>query len=324
MSLTESGQFPSVIADTSRATGYSEEMVLDDYWLIRGLYGVARNLDADGLIRRGPTSTDIRRAIRQDATLPKPVVGRWGFAGGTSLTAAWQLVERFSSDLYYCLYLGDTPVSPKALTKAHQRVATWVTDEVEGTRSSVGRNIRVSQISTVDGRRFKLDGVTQQTDPHGSPTKRLTVRSIVARYRPDLQQQHQELGGFSLPVVVVPVTTVNKLDALHRRAVVGRLVELTLRVRDVYDLAAIANSEHADETRERIPELAARMVVPRRQHEPRPEEGYGSTELYRRGSPAYEALRTAYSGQLPAVLPAGAELPDFGDSMKAIRDLDSS
>ncbi len=326
--LTESGNFDPVLIEVASSSGYERELVNDDYWLIRGLYGIARELAGDDQIRLGPSPADVRRAERQGTTPLGAVVGHWGFAGGTSLTAAWQLAERFSSDVDYFLYAASEQVSRKALKKARQRVATWVTEEVGGTRSSAGSgDIRISQIVTPDGRRFKLDGVNQPPDLSGSMTEWRPVQSIIARCLPELQSEHPELGGFSLPVVVVPITAVNKLDALHRRAVVegSRGRRLAFRVRDVFDLAAIARSKYADETRNRIPELAVQMMVPSgRHHEPRPASGYGSTDLFRPGSLAYEALRVAYETEMPDYLPSGAPLPDFADSMKAIRDLDAA
>ena len=321
MPLVESANFNDVIADGVRVSGYPQEQLLHDYWMVRCLYGIAQRLPADARMRRTPGPKAARKGLTH-ADMPE--VGRWAFAGGTSLTAAWQIVERFSEDIDGNLFRASDDVSRNSLRTARRAIGAWGTRETRAHRTSVGTgNVRISKLAVPGGPTFSMDTVLHGPDPAETLTTRRRIRSIIARHLPDLTDQHPELGGFELPVVVVPFTATNKLDALHRRAADNDYVGLSLRARDVYDLGAIARSEHADETRHRVPELVSRMTAGQGHQEPRPDNGYGSADLYRRGSNAYETLREAYhSPYMSAILPAEAVLPDFDQTMNDISELD--
>ncbi len=310
--LVESRHAEEVINEAAQKSGYFIEHIEADYWLIRGLYGIARSLPRDGWLRRGPTP----RERRQGLSAAK--IGQWLFAGGTSLSAAWRVTERFSSDVDYCVFVGNAMLSKKAGMKIRQRIAGWATTEVNGTRTSAGkRAVRLSRITPRGGVGFKLDGVIEPTMVPSQTL--LTVKSMIARYLPEVVDSYPELGGFKVPVLPVSITAINKLDALHRRAELGGLAD---RVRDVYDLAAIAQSEHADEVRTIVDEWAERESAFQRRPVLRPRDGYGSARLYDPTSAEYRVLSTAYKSSIPDLLPHDTPIPDFGASMRAIRELD--
>jgi len=173
-----------------------------------------------------------------------------------------------------------------------------------------------------DGTLFGLDSAVLDPDPDGELIQTREICSIIGRYLPELIASYPELGGFRLPAVIPAFTAVNKLDALHRRNAAGSNPVLARRIRDVLDLGAIANSEHADDVRQNVADLVPRMTIGAGHKEPRPETGYGSSTLYQPHSAGYEALRHAYYSRLPDLVPSGYQLPDFDEMMAAIRDLD--
>ena len=189
-------------------------------------------------------------------------------------------------------------------------------DAVDGTRTSSGKGfVRVSHIKPKDGTGFKLDDVAEPSPPPRSSMR--TVHSIMARFVPHLTSQHPELGGFELPALPVHITAFNKLDALHTLTIRGGL---SRRVRDVFDLAYIAQSEHADQVRLSVPQLADQTA----RKEPRPASGYGSSNLYTPGSLKYDILQAEYQHTMSHWVPASIPVPDFAVAMRNIRDLDSA
>ena len=321
MALMDSADRNAVLVAAENSSGYPQAKIIQDYWLVRYLYGISSRLPPDGWLRKTPNSKAARKGLTE---LDMSPVARWAFAGGTSLTAAWGIVERYSEDVDTNLFLADThAVSKSSLVVARSRVAEWGTRHMGARRySQGGGKIRISTVTAPDGTTFDTDAVVCAPDPDGMLTERRQVRSIIGRYLPALVDDYPELGGFELPVVVVPFTAVNKLDALYRRANNGDLAELVKRVRDVHDLGAIALSEHKDETRRLIPELASKMTVTFGPPLPRPESGYGACDPFRPGREPYERLRDAYHEMLPELLPAGTELLEYDEVMRQIAGLD--
>ncbi len=318
--LAVSEDFGSVTSAAARSSGFSEQQVRHDYWLTRGLWGVAQNLANDEWIRRRPDSQSLARGL---GASDMPAVARWAFGGGTSLAVAWGLTDRFSEDLDASLFPASSDVSRSALQKARQDVARWISGETGARRESGGRGVvRTTRMVLPSQAMFKMDAVVHHPDPARALSRRVVVQSIIGRTFPNLMHSYPELGGFGLPTVIVPFTAVNKLDALHRRAEAGDLISLVGRVRDIHDLGAIANSNHAQETSARIVSLVPSMVVVAGPQASRPQRGYGSADLYRPGSLAYEVLREAYNNELAGLLPAGRPLAGFGSTMEAISRLD--
>ncbi len=314
-----------VIDVTAEETGYSLNQVAQDYWMIRSLYGICQGLPEDGLLRPTPTPQDLK-AGRGPADLPP--IGAWAFCGGTSLAAAWRVLERYSEDVDGCLFLSRIDVSSRAQRRSRSFVAQLASDEIGARRVSGGsEKVRVSRLNvTAAAVEFKMDTVDFPPCPLADLITWLPVMSIIARCNPDLIKRFPELGGFELPVVSVPMTATNKLEALHRRLRLNDPEQLADRIRDVLDLASIAVSEHAEEARRQIPEIAEWLATTDSRFVPRPANGYGSSELYQPRSEAYEALRDPYDALIEEMVPIGSlagDLVDFDAAMAAAASLDS-
>ena len=121
-------------------------------------------------------------------------------------------------------------------------------------------------------------------------------------------------GGTSL-------TAANKFDALHRRAVKGDLDGVSARGRDLYDLWALARSQHADAIRERTPHLWDRAAGGMRDAVPRPSHGYSHSPAFVPGTEANAALETGFGHAV--ALTVWGDAPDFEQALQAARSLDT-
>lgn len=275
--------------------------------MVRGLYGISRQLPPEGWLLAELTAKQIRRASSPDALDRR--IARWVFSGGTSLTAAWGLVDRFSEDIDANLFAANDHISNNAVLQVARKAARWISDETGATRESTGLgNIRRSQF-TVPGSDivFMGDAARHGPDPDGELLEVRRIRSIIARTVPELVDDYPELGGFLLPAVVPHFTAVNKLDALNRRNAHEDWRGLARRVRDVVDLAGIAGSHFADDVRNNVEDFVGRMTEGFGGQAPRPDSGYGSSSLYVPETPGYETLREAYSRFVPRLLPVHAD-----------------
>ncbi len=318
--LRESHDLRDVLDEAVRVSGYAPDQIMHDHWISCCLYGVSKHLPSDGWLGQTPD----RKAVAKGLTRREmPKVARWAFAGGTSLSAAWQVVERFSEDLDSNLFRAHNTVSKNALRVVRRLVTSWASEEIGATRRSGGAgSIQITALTAPDGSTLNVDSAIHSPDPAETLTDRRVIHSIIGRALPDLESEYPEIGGFELPVVVVPFTAVNKLDALHRRAEGGNLRALRARIRDVLDLACIARSHHAKETRRRVPDLVGAMTVGFGHKAPRPENGYGHSPAFEPGTLAYEALRDAYVHRLEGLVPTNSKLPDFEETVELIRELD--
>ncbi len=149
------------------------------------------------------------------------------------------------------------------------------------------------------------------------------VMSLMGRHAtPEQLMAYPELGGFEMPVVTPAYTAANKFDALHRRAETGEFGGITARGRDLYDLAVIASSVHADDVRSAVPSLAERAseFLGHRHIVSRPQGGYANSLIFRRGSEAQNALRKGYEAVEQIIW--GTQ-PPFTEALELAASLDS-
>ena len=281
--------FADLLDKAEAATGVNGINLVRDYWLTFCLHGVASAGGPEGLIAKGQG--------RRAAPLAKTA-----FAGGTSLVSAWDITRRYSEDLDVIALILDPSESNSAFKRPLSVVTRWAAEAIEVETAA----ITVKQMSNVGHRRtflamggnpqfLKLE-TTVEADGTGL-CRRREVMSLMGRFAtPEQLKEHLELGGFEMLCVTPAYTAANKLDALHRRAETGDLRGLTIRGRDLYDLAAIANSEHGDATRAAIPRLAGRAAQSSGAREtiPRPALGYANSIMFKSGSEARAALRDGY------------------------------
>lgn len=310
-----SDEFKRLALRANAAIGITGPELTRDYWLTACLHGVVNAGGADGVITTGQG--------RKQAPLAK-----CAFSGGTSLVSAWGITERYSEDLDILALVLDETGSNSAYKRPLSVVSKW-------TAAAIGlgkEHMSVVHMNNVGFRRtffnigndpeFLKVETTVETYGEGLCETR-PITSLMGRYAtPEELAQYPELGGFEMLCVTPAYTAANKFDALHRRAVTGDLRGLVIRGRDLYDLAAIAASEHAEATRSAIPDLAARAASSPGQRESvaRPPGGYAQGILFRSGSESQEALRDGYSRIGPLIW---GDVPPFDEAIELAASLDS-
>ena len=329
---SDSDRFPGIVAGAIGLAGRPEEFEIlaqrtraaidvppanlaRDYWLTACLRGVVAAGGVDGVIFTGQG--------RKQAPLAK-----CAFTGGTSLVSAWGIAERYSEDLDILALVLDEDGSTSAYKRPLSVVSKWTAAAI-----GVGKqDMSVVHMNNVGFRRtfFNIGGksrflkieTTVEAYQDGLCETR-PVTSLMGRFATDEElAQYPELGGFEMLCVTPAYTAANKFDALHRRAVTGDLRGLVIRGRDLYDLASIAASEHAEAARGAIPDLAARAASSpgRRENVARPPGGYADSILFRSGSESQEALRDGYDRIGPLIW---GDLPPFHEAIELAATLDA-
>ena len=303
--------FLAAVVAAAEATKLLEHQVAHDYWLVRALHSVTSVL---------PVSGEVSAPGRKPSS-PARRLGRWGFGGGTSLTAAWQVSERYSEDVDGCLF-ADEHLSRSAFASAHRRISNAMCEAVEAAEhETLGRNVRTTTIG-LEGFPAYLRAETTLEGPDDDLVTAQEVNSLIATHSGvDLTDEYPEVGGFRLPCVRPEWTAANKFDALHRRAVKGDLDGVSARGRDLYDLWALARSQHADAIRERTPHLWERAAGGMRDAVPRPSHGYSHSPAFVPGTEANAALETGFGHAV--ALTVWGDAPDFEQALQAARSLDT-
>lgn len=115
MKLHENKQlFADAVRATAEAMGIAPEFVEKDYWICQILQRLSRHPDADRII----------------------------WKGGTSLSKAYSLVKRFSSDVDFAVVSGELSPSQlkQLITRISKDTTTDLTEkEVEGGTKKIGR-----------------------------------------------------------------------------------------------------------------------------------------------------------------------------------------
>lgn len=307
-------RFRQSVADTAALLGLPTNSVAHDYWIVRGLHGISEAIPPNGEIVFPPIKPG----------KPERPIGVWGFGGGTALSAAWRITERYSEDIDGLLFLDNLDLSKNAIEKACGQVAHAVCDACESVHHEThGRNVKATKID-LDGHPgyLKMETVPQRgLDAAVEPQ---VVHSFIGHHADDdLLEEYPELGGFTVPCVRPTITAINKLDALNRRAARDDFEGLVIRGRDLYDLWAIAqHPQHADGVRNSVADLWQAAAGQIREPVARPDGGYAQSAAFRQGSAANDALRDGYTQAVDATV--WGKVPTFGEAVDAARSLDQA
>ncbi len=306
-------EFAEIAHKTAAALGMESEEVVRDYWLTACLYGIAAS-ETGGMATKGDTGE---------------VVARYAFAGGTSLVSAWNIAERYSEDLDL-LALALRPLSRREEKRAFSLPSRWAATAIGAPDGAV----QVKHMGDVGFRRVYMDvggeisflKIETTLEPADDAIwETCEVSSLMGRFAtPEQLAEHPELGGFEMTCVVPGYTAANKFDSLHRRAATRDFRGLMMRGRDLYDLACIAASEHAEAASSLVPALSERASRSpgRREDVPRPRGGYASSPAFDLETEACSALESGYETIAESLVWGHA--PPFEDAVALARQLDSA
>ena len=317
-----SDDLAALIARSSSARGIPQAFVEKDFWVTEVPRSVSEPLDT---------------LIPSGVELDPHVV----FKGGTSLSRAYHLIQRFSEDIDILVEPGSLVLGSNQLDKLLQRIdkraRPFILEEGSQARVPSGkkglyRNTQYDYptrlVSTVLRPYVYLEmGVRGRA----APTERRQIRSLLAEICID--ELHidgatiVEFTPFSLEVLGPERTLIEKCAALHTAGEQLSDNRDALRPlgRHLYDVHALLR---ADEVRARLQAIeggAAALALDC--HElsefhgwhsaPRPETGFASSDVFVMGTPANDALRAAYALVAPLVY---GSVPTFGECIRMVEE----
>ena len=272
--------------DASQHYDLEPALIEHDYWMIRSLYAWMEAAGGSGLPR--PYLPPWKSAS----------AGRVLFAGGTSLSAAWQIAPRWSEDI-------DLIVDPTP-DLAYKKIRTACKRNAIQTSSSIGAQCQVLEQGP---RHFFFRNI--RGDSAGGTRIDLSFRpladvwvanrsatSLIGRIADqDVRDRFPELGGFMVPTVGPGLITTDKLLAQTRVADSGDLKQIRARSRDLYDLACIALERsrfegHIGRDTRRLLHVSESQRPP--EDPPRPAEGFASLRTFDPSTPEHDALAEGY------------------------------
>ncbi len=279
----------------------------------------------------------------------KNLIGPLLFAGGSSLTNAYRLSDRISEDIDLTV-AASGEIEPNNARRRIRRLAVIEAARACSPELPDGAHSRRTAGGDI-GRRVITVGAT--------PNYLIAEASILSPFDPDLQAQldqirgdpfnvcrivdcqslmgrstgadvhgsYPELAPFKVAALCVPITAVNKLFALHRRAMQepgeDSLTALVTRGRDIYDLWCIAQSSvHAAEVRDSVALIARHIQAKGATGEPhpRPASGFCRSPAFNPATDQYAALESGYNQVLSLVW--GRRPESFAAAVHAIKSLD--
>ena len=288
---------PSLLAEmcTDAAERYdlTPALIEADYWLIRTLFAWMQALDGISL------PMPYRPAERPASA------GHVAFFGGTSLSAAWNVSDRWSEDIDLILdpATGLTDKQMRAACKSHARRTCDDTGSKFHELDTGPRYFFFESVRSDTNQRSRVDVIARPLVGHAPVwVEPRPVFSLLGRIaEQDVLHRYPELGGFTVPAVGPGLTMTDKLLAQTEVALSGDLDLIRGRSRDVYDLACIAKQ------RARFEGHIGRdtrylLYVSETQRPPddprRPPDGFASLRTFDPATPEYEALAEGYESVL--------------------------
>lgn len=294
----------ALVSRTSEATGMPAAFVDKDFWVVELLRSVSAPLDGALAV----------------------------FKGGTSLSKAYELVDRFSEDVDILLVPDGASANQrdqllKAICERAEHDLALGTELVFSTRGVV-RNVRFGYPPTQRDRRIR-EGVLLEMGIRGNPDPHedRTVRSYVAAHAIGVlsvdKAEYDEFAPVTVTVLRPERTLVEKLSLVHHLETLdAAAIAVSDKGRHLYDiyqllgdrstLAAIRKGYVADAAADAETHSAANGWG----YTPRPADGFAASPAFDVASPKVDALRAAYERVRPLVYGA---FPSFDEVIERVR-----
>lgn len=288
----ETSGFNDLLDRASRTYGLSAEMVAHDYWLVSTLHAWTTQIGARSLPQAYPAANR--------SSIP---IGRVIFGGGTSLSVAWGITERWSEDIDL-VFEPDGPHRPKKFKAACKAAAITVSKAVGGSCRASERGKQHFFFEVAHQRTeplARVDIVAHESVPNPVLCQYVPVTSLVGRVATqDELDAFPEMGGFDFLTLGPGSTAMNKLLAQTQMSESGDLNQIRERARDVYDLACIARSSahfdgHIGRDSSALLYIAEQWSA---EAVTRPRDGFASLASFRSGTREHQALAEGYEAML--------------------------
>lgn len=302
--FNDSSLFRDVVTETARAYAMSPTKIEADYWLVRTLHSWFTAVGDDRIPR---AYSDPKKSAASQS------VGRMVFGGGTSLSAAWGITERWSQDIDMIL----APIketTPKQLRRACKSAAMSAAGQIDCTfkETSRGKDHYFLEFRKERREVSSVDIAFQPVDEPPLWTQKVPVVSMIGRVcGPNLLETYPELGGFKFSTLGPGTTAMNKLLAQTEMSESGDLDSIRGRARDVYDLACIA--KNADDFEGHIGRDSKALLWVAESWtsdgvRARPNDGFASIKSFDPSTREHEALADGYAEVLKEMV-WGTTLP---------------
>lgn len=230
----EKGAFRELIALASEHFGYEQSHIEKDYWITK---------------------------ILRDISLSEYSVKTY-FKGGTSLSKAYGLIERFSEDLDLFVFTGNKEASKQAEKTLNKKLSKYIIERnitiYEDNLSEMGGNFRKLYFSYENvfhsvGLKEHLEVEIKSCDLPDKrqmfyPSDLRTIKPIITSFiesigRKDLIERYG-LEGFEVLCVNPRKTICDKISRLVKLSYQGDAITLLAKhIRDIYDLSALYHKE---------------------------------------------------------------------------------
>lgn len=282
--------FEKLVEHASTHYGLSPRLIISDYWLIRTLHAWVGAV-GDGYVTRRYPNPELSGVENR--------VGRFIFGGGTSLSAAWGITERWSEDIDLTLSPTESTTS-KHFRQACQQAFGSTALSISATHNVTDKGPSHCFASFLRGQRVisRIDVTSQPLNTAPVWTQRETVMSMIGRMCDDeMLDAHPELGGFKIDTLGPGTTAMNKLLAQTQTCSSGDLEYIKERARDVYDLACIAINKdlfegHIGRDSKALLHLSESWLP--QGNRKRPADGFASLRSFDPTTREYEALAEGY------------------------------
>lgn len=250
------------------------------------------------------------------------------FKGGTSLSKAFGLIERFSENVDLLVV---TTATGNALKRTLRGVADRVSADlgIEYDREREGSGYLNARFAypTASPVSFLTSGVLLEMGSRGGPTPN-EVRSVgslmseaAAVIDPTAERDFADLTRFEVTVLAPERTLAEKLAFLHHRATVGDVETLRRGARHLYDVALVLRSKRVRDAladgqmASLMVDVDARSEAAGWPYTTRPEAGFAASPAFAPTSAVHDAFEAGFAdlrelvwGELPAVTDAIEEV----------------
>lgn len=304
--------FRALIALTSEKFGIADVLVEKDYWVTKALKNLASS----------------------------PLVGKVVFKGGTSLSKAHKLIQRFSEDIDLAVIVEDgmKDAAIKALLKAVEKECSSGFKEKDGDlRTSKGSKFR----KTVwEYPRIKLEGqygdageyilfeVNSFTVPE--PHEAISINSLITEFLLIKEDQKVidefELNSFKMPVLRTERTFIEKISALTKGCYIYEIEPydvLRKNIRHFYDVTKL-NAKCGPtlfSNRKELIDLLSRVKGDDLKMDPDMKwagKPYKNAKIFIDFDGVWEKISSAYTGPFKEMLYGDSVLPSEDEVREAI------
>lgn len=256
------------------------------------------------------------------------------FKGGTSLSKAFRLIERFSEDVDVLVVLptGSKGEQDRLLRRLIDEAAAGcelpATAEPSGTTKAVKRAARIRYPTEADAAGTSAGLLIELGSRGGTmPHQRLAVRSLIAEHSEGNLDDVEEAEAFEVSVLAPVRTLVEKLVLLHTAHVGADNGRINKTARHYYDVFHLLGQPEivAELARHGVDALARDVVTYSTAAElpatTRPARGFADSPAFDLKSPSARLARSTYEDVVGQFVWPGARQPGFNECIDRVRTL---